>query len=124
MQEQIMKRLGKYTLLFERRPSILGHAAVCGKKEAQGPLANDFDQTFEDSYLACKSWEKAESALQTQAVNLAIHKAGLNHDDINMIFAGDLLNQCICSSFTLRRNGRSALWFSGSIGSPPRMERP
>lgn len=31
-----MKRLGRYTLLFERRPAILGHAAVCGKKEAAG----------------------------------------------------------------------------------------
>mgnify|MGYP000806100944 CR=1 FL=1 len=41
-----MKRLGRYTLLFERRPAILGHAAVCGKKEAAGPLARDFDQTF------------------------------------------------------------------------------
>ena len=38
-----MKRLGRYTLLFERRPAILGHAAVCGKKEAAGPLARDFD---------------------------------------------------------------------------------
>gem|GEM_PF-5380142 len=46
-----MKRLGRYTLLFERRPAILGHAAVCGKKEAAGPLARDFDQTFLDSYL-------------------------------------------------------------------------
>ena len=41
-----MKRLGRYTLLFERRPAILGHAAMCGKKEAAGPLARDFDQTF------------------------------------------------------------------------------
>ena len=58
-----MKRLGRYTLLFERRPAILGHAAVCGKKEAAGPLARDFDQTFLDSYLNQESWEKAESML-------------------------------------------------------------
>lgn len=54
-----MKRLGRYTLLFERRPAILGHAAVCGKKEAAGPLARDFDQTFLDSYLNQESWEKS-----------------------------------------------------------------
>ena len=60
-----MKRLGRYTLLFERRPAILGHAAVCGKKEAAGPLARDFDQTFLDSYLNQESWEKAESMLRT-----------------------------------------------------------
>lgn len=97
-----MKRLGRYTLLFERRPAILGHAAVCGKKEAAGPLARDFDQTFLDSYLNQKSWEKAESMLQTEATNLAIRKAGLQKQDINMVFAGDLLNQCISSSFAAR----------------------
>ena len=54
-----MKRLGRYTLLFERRPAILGHAAVCGKKEAAGPLARDFDQTFLDSYLKAGKKRKA-----------------------------------------------------------------
>ena len=97
-----MKRLGRYTLLFEHRPAILGHAAVCGKKEAAGPLARDFDQTFLDSYLNQESWEKAESMLQTEAANLAIRKAGLQKQDINMVFAGDLLNQCISSTFGLR----------------------
>jgi len=97
-----MKRLGKYTLLFEHGPVILGHAAVCGKKEAEGPLADEFDQTFLDSYLAQDSWEKAESMLQTEAATLAIHKAGLQREDISMIFAGDLLNQCISSTFGLR----------------------
>lgn len=97
-----MKRLGKYTILFERCPVILGHAAVGGKKEAEGPLARDFDQTFLDSYLAQESWEKAESMLQTEAATLAIRKAGLEKSDISMIFAGDLLNQCISSTFGLR----------------------
>ena len=41
-----MKRLGRYTLLFERRPAILGHAAVCGKKEAAGPLAATLTRRF------------------------------------------------------------------------------
>lgn len=97
-----MKRLGKYTLLFERRPSVLGHAAVGGKKEAEGPLGRDFDQTFADSYLAETSWEKAESRLQTEAAGRAIHKAGLEKSEIDLIFAGDLLNQCISSTFGLR----------------------
>lgn len=97
-----MKRLGKYTIRFEHCPAILGHAAVCGKKEAEGPLSQDFDQSFMDSYLAQESWEKAESMMQTQAATLAIHKASLRRQDINMIFAGDLLNQCISSTFGLR----------------------
>ena len=97
-----MKRLGEYTILFERCPAILGHAAVGGKKEAEGPLARDFDQTFLDSYLAQESWEKAESTLQTEAASLAIRKAGLEKQAVSMIFAGDLLNQCISSTFGLR----------------------
>ena len=43
--------------------------------------------------------------LQTEAATLAIRKAGLEKSDISMIFAGDLLNQCISSTFGLRRNG-------------------
>ena len=97
-----MKRLGKYTLLFERMPAILGHAAVCGRKEAEGPLGHTFDQTFSDPYIGQESFEKAESHLQTEAASLAIRKAGLAKSDISMIFAGDLLNQCISSSFGLR----------------------
>lgn len=97
-----MKRLGKYTLLFERKPAVLGHAAVCGLKEAEGPLGRTFDQTFSDPYVGQESFEKAESALQTESASLAIRKAGLTKNDISMIFAGDLLNQCISSSFGLR----------------------
>ena len=63
-----MKRLGRYTLLFERRPAILGHAAVCGKKEAAGPLARDFDQTFLDSYLNQESWEYARRGFKSRTL--------------------------------------------------------
>lgn len=97
-----MKRVGQYTLRFERCPAILGHAAVGGKKESEGPLAPDFDQLFSDSYLNQESWEKAESRLQTESASLAIRKSGLRNTDIHMIFAGDLLNQCISSTFGLR----------------------
>ena len=45
-----MRRLGKSTLEFER-PTILSHGAVGGKREAEGPLGGDFDQTFGDTTL-------------------------------------------------------------------------
>ncbi len=105
-----MKRLGRYTLLFERRPAILGHAAVCGKKEAAGPLARDFDQTFLDSYLNQESWEKAESMLQTEAANLAIRKAGLQKQDINMVFAGGSAEPVHFEHVWSARNGHSVPW--------------
>ncbi len=96
-----MKRLGKQTLEFETPPTVLSHAAIGGKKEAQGPLGADFDQTFEDTSLNTESWEKAEAQLQKEAVTLAIEKSGLKQEQMDFIFAGDLLNQCISSTFGL-----------------------
>ncbi|HIS69000.1 MAG TPA: stage V sporulation protein AD [Candidatus Gallacutalibacter stercoravium] len=96
------KRVGRYTLRMENKPSIVGYAAICGKKEGQGPLSQFFDKIYEDTTLGESSWEKAESRLQTEAVTTALRKARLQADGVDYIFAGDLLNQCISSTFGLR----------------------
>ena len=96
------QRIGRYTLQMTNRPTIEGFASVVGKKEMQGPLSSFFDLSFEDTTLGESSWEKAESRLQTEAVNLALRKAGVTAQDIDYIFAGDLLNQCLSSTFGLR----------------------
>lgn len=96
------KRVGRYTIQMENMPFINGFAAVCGKKEAEGPLGEYFDCTYEDTTLGESSWEKAESKLQTEAVNKALEKADIKASDVDFIFAGDLLNQCISSTFGLR----------------------
>lgn len=96
------KRIGKYTLRCETMPAILGFAAVVGKKEGEGPLGSYFDYIFEDTSLEEKSWEKAEARMQTEAVSRALDKAALAASEVNYIFAGDLLDQCISSTFGLR----------------------
>lgn len=96
------QRIGRYTLKLENRPAIVGFASVCGKKEAEGPLGDSFDLTFDDTTLGSESWEKAESKLQTEAVSRALNKAGVVASDVDYILAGDLLNQCISSTFGLR----------------------
>lgn len=95
-------RIGKYTLELTNKPTILGFASVVGKKESEGPLGKLFDQCHSDTTLGETSWEKAESRLQNEAVKLALFKAGVANTDIDCIFAGDLLNQCISSTFGLR----------------------
>lgn len=99
---KMAKRIGKYTIQMEHMPSIDSFAAVCGKKESEGPLAKYFDHIFTDTTLGESSWEKAESKLQSKAVELSLSKVGLKSDDIDFVFAGDLLNQCISSTFGLR----------------------
>ena len=99
------ERKGTHTILLSNRPRIVGYAAVVGKKEGEGPLGAVFDHVFEDTTLGEKSWEKAESALQKEAFSRAAAKASVSPSQINVLFAGDLLNQCIASTFGLRASG-------------------
>ena len=96
------QRIGQRTLRLQNRPAVAGYAAVVGKKEGEGPLADQFDKITEDPLLGEETFEKAESTLQKTAVGLALEKAGCTPADVQYIFAGDLLNQCIGSSFGLR----------------------
>lgn len=99
------KKLGKQSFLLPSAPAILSYAAVVGKKEGDGPLKNGFDVISEDSYFGEESWEKAESHMLRQCFQLACDKAGLAPSSLDCLFAGDLLNQCVASSFAMRESG-------------------
>ncbi len=96
------ERIGKRTVELQSGVAIRGFAAAVGPKEAEGPLSGWFDVRSEDEFLGEDSFEKAESRLQQLAVGTALKKAGLKSDNIDLIFAGDLLNQCIGSAYGLR----------------------
>lgn len=97
-----VKHIGKQTVVLQNPPSVLGCACVVGKKEGEGPLAASFDMINEDAYFGEKTWEKAESVMQKQAFALASAKAKISPENVEYICAGDLLNQCIGSSFAIR----------------------
>ncbi len=96
------KRIGTQTLYLQNPPSIIGSACIGGKKEGEGPLASSFDYICEDSYFGEKSWEKAETAMQKLALSHALDKAKLSPSELEFIFAGDLLNQCTASAYSIR----------------------
>ena len=70
-----MEKLGKQTIKFNTPPTILECASIVGPKEAEGPLAKYFDQTLEDEFWGEKTWEKAESKIIKETVNIAIQKS-------------------------------------------------
>ncbi len=72
------------------------------KKEGDGPLADSFDHIEQDDTFGEKSWEKAETAMQKLALAKALDKAGQAASNLDYLFAGDLLNQCIGSGFAAR----------------------
>ena len=97
-----MKKTGQ-TIRFENAVSISAAASIVGPREGQGPLARYFDTILEDELLGEKSWEQAESMIVKQSVQLATQKASLRHSDIDFIFAGDLLNQTIATTFGIQQ---------------------
>ena len=111
------KRQGKSTILLDKDVSIMTYASAVGPKESQGPLKQYFDRRFDDEMLGEDSFEKAESRLQQVAVKEAFKKADLKGEDIDVIFAGDLLNQCIGSAYGLRDLGVSFVGLYGACST-------
>lgn len=111
------KRIGNRTIQLENRPEIVGYGSVVGKKEHEGPLGKEFDSFSLDSRFGEETFEKAESRLQMLAAEKAIERAGVRERDIDLIFAGDLLNQCIGSSFGLRSLGVPFLGLYGACST-------
>jgi stage V sporulation protein AD len=99
------KHVGTQSISFPNPPSIAASACVVGKKEGEGPLRDSFDYINDDSFFGEKTWEKAESTMQKMTLNKALEKASLPLTALDFIFAGDLLNQCIGSAFSLRDIG-------------------
>ena len=111
------QHIGKQSILFETPPVIRSTAAIGGKKEIEGPLASHFDILNSDTKFGQESWEKAESTMQKLALQTALEKTELKESNLDVVFAGDLLNQCIGSSFSLRGSGIPALGLYGACST-------
>lgn len=88
---------------FQSKPGILSSCAVGGRLEKEGPLGSYFDITETDTTFGMESWEKAETKMVEICSTLALEKAKVAADEIDLVFAGDLMNQCTASSFAFRQ---------------------
>ncbi len=95
------ERMGK-TVTLSSKPRIIANAAIVGKKEGEGPLGKEFDEVYEDTTMGEEAWEKSESEFLKKTIELALTKAALEPKEIDAVFSGDLLNQCIGSTFGVR----------------------
>ena len=108
---------GKQSFIPEIRPVITAWASVAGKKEGEGPLAHTFDLISKDPYFGQKTWEQGEKRLQQLALETLMEKAGLQANQLDLVYSGDLLNQCIGSSFSLRNTGIPHLGLYGACST-------
>ena len=92
-------------LKFKNAPTVLSCACAVGAKEARGPLGEYFDFADESDKFGKDTFEQSESELQRITLNLALKKGGVTQDELEAVFAGDLMNQCVGSSYGLAAFG-------------------
>ncbi len=95
-------KIGKQTIKFDSKPSIISSYSVVGPKEDEGPLSDFFDLKIDNDLFDEKSWELAESKMLKEAISSAIENINLTANDIDFLLSGDLLNQLMSSSFAAR----------------------
>ena len=90
------------TIKFEKAPKIVGSFSIVGPKEGEGNFKDYFDYIMKNDFFGEKTFEMAERKMVETAITGAIQNAKLNVKDIDILVAGDLLNQIISSSYAAR----------------------
>ncbi len=112
-----VKQLGQQTYRFANPPCIIASGTVAGSKEGEGPLGAYFHRIHLDNMLGENSWEKAERKMLKEAFQLALASAELQPEDIDLLLAGDLLNQIISANYTARDLGIPFLGLYGACST-------
>ena len=85
-----------------KHPAVfISSAAVGGREEGIGPLGEAFDFIDPSDEFGQKTWEMSEAEMGRVTLNMAMQKRNLSHEDIDVIIAGDLQNQCVASAIAL-----------------------
>ncbi len=105
------------TVVLNTAPSIVSYGTAVGRMEGEGPLGSCFDYVSEDSCFGENTWEKAESRLQQHAFEQALLRGNISEGDISFVFAGDLLNQCTGSAYSMRNNGMRFVGLYGACST-------
>ena len=91
--------------VIKTEAEIFAEASVVGGKESLGPLGGSFDFCDPSDRFGMTTWERAESEMQRLSLNTALAKGEVTPRDVGVLFAGDLLNQCVGSAYGLQNFG-------------------
>lgn len=86
---------------LQKKAYINGYSSVGGKEEHRGPLGAALDHYDESDRFGQDTWEKSESEMQRVCLSMLFAKTGKKPGDIDLLFAGDLINQCTSSTYGL-----------------------
>ena len=75
---------------------VIGTGAVGGLEERRGRFGECFDLSVSDERFGMPSFEQAEGEMARMALSFALGRAGITCPDL--LFSGDLQNQCVASA--------------------------
>lgn len=96
------KKAGTQSITFANPPVITNWSNMVGPMEGEGPYGTEFDWILEDYLFGEETWEKAEAKMLRETVKMVVGKANLSLPDIEVLLAGDLLNQLISANYAAR----------------------
>ena len=94
-------KIGKQSFEFNQ-VYLLDTSVAIGSLEAKGKIKGYADIIYDDSYFGEKSFEAAERKMQRETINNLKHKQLMIDQNIDVLFGGDLINQEIVSTFTMK----------------------
>ena len=86
------------TLNFANSYIIDGYT-IAGPKENKGKYRGMFDLALEDDMFGQTTFERAERKMFEHAIDGLVGKCNCNHNEVDAIIGGDLLNQIVSVSF-------------------------
>ena len=95
-------KTGRQSFRAERPVYVRSSYTVVGPKEGDGAFGALFDTVLSDDLWGERSYEKAESKMHREAVRGAMCLAGEERDGVDLMLAGDLLNELSASGFAMR----------------------
>ena len=90
---------------FYKNVYINETATVAGPYEKKGPLHHYFDKSYDDLRMGENTWEDAESRILEESVDILLAKLKKKRFDIDILLAGDLMNQLTSSNYAASRLG-------------------
>lgn len=98
-----MKLVKKYVYELENYCGVFAHAALVGEKEKQGVFGKYFTDSVEDDKMGEKTFEKGERRMLEKICNLALKKAKLKPEQMEMFLGGDLMNQLVSTNYVAEK---------------------